>query len=125
MTAARAEPSACTVYYDGACPVCSREIGFYRGRAGESGAVFIDVARGDGAPAPDLTREAALARFHVRLPDGRLVSGARAFLALWAVTPGFRLAARVLSLPPLPWMLEGGYRGFLRLRRAWRPGPRT
>ena len=25
-----------TVYYDGACPVCRREIGFYRKRTGEA-----------------------------------------------------------------------------------------
>ncbi len=73
--------SPITVYYDGACPVCRREIGFYRARTG--GAVeYCDVATA-ACPAPDLSREDALQRFHVRLGDGTLVSGAGAFLALW------------------------------------------
>ena len=72
MTAKTQSPL--TVYYDGACPVCRREIGFYQKRTG--GAVsYCDVAT-EASPAPDLDREAALKRFHVRLPDGALVSGA-------------------------------------------------
>ena len=110
--------SPLTVYYDGACPVCRREIGFYARRTG--GAVsYCDVAV-EACPAPDLDRDAALRRFHVRLPDGALVSGAAAFLALWRATPGFRLPGRLLSAPPVVALLDVAYGGFLRLRRLWR-----
>jgi hypothetical protein len=37
-----------TVYYDGSCPICSREIGFYRARPGADGFDWVNVA-GDGA----------------------------------------------------------------------------
>lgn len=110
--------SPLTVYYDGACPVCRREIGFYSRRTGGNVA-YCDVAA-EACPAPDLGREQALARFHVRLPDGALVSGAAAFLALWRATPGFRLAARLLSARPVVAVLDLGYAGFLKLRRLWR-----
>lgn len=110
--------SPVTVYYDGACPVCRREIGFYQKRTG--GAVsYCDVAA-EVCPAPDLTREDALRRFHVRLADGELVSGAAAFLALWRETPGFRTAAKLLSARPVVAVLDLGYAGFLKLRRLWR-----
>lgn len=110
--------SPLTVYYDGACPVCRREIGFYQKRTG--GAVaYCDVAA-EATPAPDLDREQALRRFHVRLPDGALVSGATAFLALWRATPGFRGAARLLSVPPVVAVLDVAYAGFLKLRKLWR-----
>ena len=110
--------SPLTVYYDGACPVCRREIGFYQKRTG--GAVrYCDVAA-EVCPAPDLDREQALRRFHVRMPDGALVSGAAAFLALWRATPGFRLPASLLSAPPVVAVLDVAYAGFLRLRRLWR-----
>lgn len=106
------------VYYDGACPVCRREIGIYRART--SGDVsYCDVAA-EACPAPDLGREEALRRFHVRLPDGSLVSGAAAFLALWRATPGFRLAGRLLAARPLVAMMDVAYAGFLKLRRLWR-----
>lgn len=116
MTAKTQSPL--TVYYDGACPVCRREIGFYQKRTG-GGVSYCDVAT-EACPAPDLDRDQALQRFHVRLPDGSLVSGASAFLALWRATPGFRLPARLLSAKPVVAMLDVAYLGFLRLRRLWR-----
>ena len=112
------QPSPLTVYYDGACPVCRREIGFYRTRTGEA-VTYCDAAL-DARPAPDLSREAALERFHVRLADGSLLSGAAAFLALWRQTPGFRLAGRLLSPKPVVSVLDVAYDGFLKLRRLWR-----
>lgn len=111
-------PPSCTVYFDGGCPVCTAEISWYRDRAGES-VSFVDV-NAVTTPAQDLTREEALARFHMRLPDGSLVSGARAFIALWATIPSLKWAARLASVPPLPHGLELGYRTFLRLRPFWR-----
>jgi hypothetical protein len=71
-------------------------------------------------PAPDLGREAALERFHVRLAGGELVSGAAAFLALWRETPGFRYLAMALSPRPVVAVLDVAYEGFLKLRRLWR-----
>lgn len=114
--------AAAEIYYDGGCPVCTREIALYRRLADVDGPAFRDIAATTSAPAPDLDRETALARFHVRRQDGMLVSGAAAFLALWRATPRLRLIGRVLSVPPLPWLLEGAYRLFLRVRPLWR-GP--
>jgi predicted DCC family thiol-disulfide oxidoreductase YuxK len=116
MTAKTQSPL--TVYYDGACPVCRREIGFYRTRTG-SAVTYCDVAA-EVCPAPDLKREDALQRFHVRLADGALVSGAQAFLALWRETPGFRRAAKLLSPRWVVAVLDAAYVGFLKIRRLWR-----
>jgi predicted DCC family thiol-disulfide oxidoreductase YuxK len=107
------------VYYDGGCPVCRREIDVYRRMAGGDLA-FVNICERPEAPAPDLDRDAALARFHVRDGRGELVSGARAFLALWRGVPRLAWVARLLSVPPLPWLLEGAYRLFLRVRPLWR-----
>jgi len=109
-----------TVLYDGACPLCRHEIGIYRGlqplRA-DSPVCFADV-NDDALPLPPgTTRAQLLARFHVRDRDGRLLSGAEAFLALWATLPGWRWLALVGRLPGASWVMERVYRGFLR----WRP----
>lgn len=116
-----------TVYYDGACPVCSREIAMYQRQAGGDAVCWVDASRCDETAfaAPDgqgagLTREAALARMHVRRADGMLVSGAAAFVALWAALPRTAWLARWLGWPPVLAVLEVGYRGFLWVRRAWR-----
>jgi predicted DCC family thiol-disulfide oxidoreductase YuxK len=105
------------VYFDGGCPLCTREIAFYRRRAGmENAIVWQDVMAGSEQVADDLDRDAALARFHVRRKDGTLLSGAEAFIHLWCLTPGFGWLGKVLSVPPLPSIAELGYRGFLKIR---------
>nr|WP_208858029.1 DCC1-like thiol-disulfide oxidoreductase family protein [Thioclava nitratireducens] len=68
--------SKATVFYDGACPLCRAEIGLYREAPGADALEFVDLSD-PGATLPDaLNRDDALARFHVRTRDGRLVSGA-------------------------------------------------
>ncbi len=68
------------VYYDGGCPVCSREITFYQRRPGGESFAWVDVTQADEAAlGPGLSREAALARMHVRRADGTVVDGAAAF----------------------------------------------
>ena len=109
------------VFYDGGCPICSREIAFYRARPGAEGFECVDVVNSpEQALGPGLSREAALARMHVRLADGKLLSGAAAFAAMWRRMPGFRLLGRLLAIPPFGAIAELGYRGFLRVRRVWR-----
>jgi predicted DCC family thiol-disulfide oxidoreductase YuxK len=106
-----------TVLYDGACPLCRREIDVYRGLRPNIAVCFADVSD-PASPLPsDTTREQLLARFHVRGSDGQLLSGAQAFLALWAALPGWRWLARVGRLPGAAWAMERLYRFFLR----WRP----
>ena len=106
-----------TVYHDGACPLCSREIAFYRRQPGAAAINWVDVAALDREDiAEDLTRDTALARFHVRQADGTLVSGAAAFQRLWAALPPFRLLGRIADWPVIRPVLEWGYRHSLRIR---------
>lgn len=102
-----------TVWFDGGCPLCRREIALMR-RLDRRGAIrFVDVVSGDISCPVD--RADLLARFHA-CEDGALLSGAAAFAAMWRAVPLLRplgLAARnrhVLAL------LERGYRVFLRIR---------
>ena len=66
-----------TVYFDGSCPLCKREIALYRRLPEAVNLAWVDVSL-DQALGPALTCQAAMARFHVRHSDGRLVSGAAA-----------------------------------------------
>lgn len=110
------------VFYDGGCPVCAREIAFYKARPDADGFVWVDASGAAGdALGPDLDRDAALRRMHVRLSDGRLVSGAAAFAVMWRRMRGFRWLGQLMAIPPMGWCAERAYRLFLILRPLWRP----
>ena len=80
-----------TVYYDGSCPLCDREIKFYQTKAGAENVKWHDVAPLSSLdPTLGLTRRAALERFHVQTANGELLSGAAAFSQLWLSLPDWR-----------------------------------
>ena len=108
-----------TVLYDGACPLCRREIGVYQGLQPVNAAQtlkFSDISRADSALPPGGVRSDYLARFHVQRADGQVLSGAAAFVALWATLPGWRYLAMLARLPGATPVLELVYRAFLRIR---------
>lgn len=104
-----------TVYFDGACPLCQREIASYQRLQALQPVRWCDVA----AQPPDvagLDQASALARFHVRDAQGRVFSGAAAFVQLWQRLPYWRHLAWLARVPGVLALLEGAYRAFLPLR---------
>lgn len=117
---------ALTVYYDGACPVCSREIAVYRRQAGAEKCVWVDASScAESALGAGLSRGSALARFHVRRADGVLVDGMRGFAVLWRALPRFARAGRIASIGPFPLLFDAAYSVFLRIRPLWRSAPKV
>ncbi len=111
------ETTALTVYYDGACPLCRKEIGWYRRQRGADNICWFDISSCvEDLVTVDLSRVEALQRFHVRKIDGTLVSGALAFAELWLCLPRFKLFGVITKLPVITQVAEQLYRLFLRLR---------
>ena len=102
------------VWFDGACPLCTREIALMR-RLDRRGAItFIDVAdRTD--PACPVDRATLLARFHAE-EDGVVLSGAAAFAAMWRAIPLLRPLGLAARWRPVLRVLEAAYIQFLKLR---------
>lgn len=114
-TAPVSDCDSLTVMFDGACPLCRREIGLYQAITPLEKVVWLDVSEAGMAMDPaDQARY--LARFHVRQKDGSVLSGAAAFVALWLAMPGWRWLGRAGRLPGVTPLLELVYRGFLHLR---------
>ena len=105
-----------TVFFDGSCPLCRAEIGYYRRRDQASALCFVDVSETGAATPEGVTPQRALERFHVRARDGRILSGAAAFVEVWTRLPKWRWAARAASLPGALAAMELGYRMFLPVR---------
>jgi predicted DCC family thiol-disulfide oxidoreductase YuxK len=97
--------SRLTVWYDGACPLCTREIALMRRLDRKKAISFVDVAQPQTV-CPINVNE-MLARFHAE-ENGVLLSGAAAFAAMWRAIPLLRpfgvLARNPLVLRALEWL---------------------
>jgi predicted DCC family thiol-disulfide oxidoreductase YuxK len=104
------------VYYDGACPMCVREISMLR-RLDRAGRIrFVDIAApGFDAEAVGVGHEALMARIHGRLPDGTLIDGVEVFRRLYT-SVGFGPAVALTRLPGVAQLLDAAYAGFARRR---------
>ena len=96
--------------------MCRAEIGYYRRKERAGALCFVDVSQTGAATPEGVTRERTMARFHVRTSDGRVLSGAAAFVEVWSRMPRWRWAARAAALPGVLAVLELGYRLFLPIR---------
>ena len=105
-----------TIYHDGSCPLCRLEIAHYRRQVGSQHLTFVDVAAAGADLGPDLSAVDAMARFHVRLPDGSLQSGAAGFATVWQHLPRWRWAGMIARQPGIRSLLEMAYRLFLPAR---------
>jgi predicted DCC family thiol-disulfide oxidoreductase YuxK len=104
------------VLYDGGCPLCRREIAVYQHLRPMRPVLWHDIDADWYLPEQlGITREEAMARFHV-LDGERVQSGATAFLLLWSAMPGWRHLAALVERLGLEAVLERGYRWFARRR---------
>ncbi len=104
---------AVTVWYDGDCPLCIREINLMR-RLSPSGAIdFVEIQTALACP---LDAETLMARFHAQETGKPIVSGAAAFAAMWRAIPVLRPLGLLARFRPVLWALERLYLGFLRVR---------
>ena len=105
--------SALTIWFDGDCPLCRREIALMR-RMDRRGRIdFVDAARTTEACPVD--RRDLLARFHAR-EDGEILTGAAAFAAMWRAIPLLRPVGLAARNPYVLAALEWLYVRFLAVR---------
>lgn len=103
-----------TVWYDSACPLCSREIALLRKLDRRGRIAFVD-AHGEKAGSCPVAVEHLLARFHAS-ENGRILSGAAAFAAMWRAIPLLRPLGELARVPGVLGLLERLYLRFLRVR---------
>jgi len=105
------------MFYDGGCPLCSREIAHYQRLDKDERIEWVDISQDMAVlEAFGIAFTTAMARLHVLYRDGRLLSGAYAFAAVWSELPYYRLLAVMLRLPGMLTGLDALYRLFARWR---------
>ena len=106
-----------TMYYDGGCPLCSKEVAHYRRLDAQNRVAWIDIDRDDNALKPlGISRQTAMRRLHVTTRQGTLVTGAYAFQTLWQELPYYRVLARLVSPAPIMKLADRAYTRFAEYR---------
>jgi predicted DCC family thiol-disulfide oxidoreductase YuxK len=109
-----------TLYFDGLCPLCSREIAHYRKKVTDQPVTFVDITDPHfDAAAEGLDAQRIHQVMHVKVGD-ELRTGVDAFLAIWEIIPGHRWLARLSRLPGVYPVLRLGYSVFATVR-PWLP----
>lgn len=121
-----------TIFYNGACPICRREIDHYRAldQRGQTALAWCDISQDpERLRSSGLTEIEAKRRLHVQGTDGTITAGLPAFLTIWMALQRYRGLARMARLPgirqglalayePIAWMLFHWDQWRSRLSRA-------
>ena len=107
-----------TLFYDGSCPICMKEINWLMKKDKQQRLDLVDVSRDDFCENyPDMNPEALDRLIHAKLGNGRIVTGVDATLAAWeAVGLGYWIAP--LRWPFLRQLSDFGYRMFAANRHS-------
>ena len=101
--------------------MCSREIAHYRRLDSAEQIDWVDITTADDLEARfGVTREQAMASFHVRDGNGAWNEGAAGFVTLWLLLPGYRLLGGAINATGMIRLLDPAYRGFARWRQRRR-----
>jgi predicted DCC family thiol-disulfide oxidoreductase YuxK len=104
------------VFYDGACPLCRREIDMLRRKDEKQRILFTDISDPKFDPASvGVTWSTLMARIHARLPDGTLIEGVEVFRRLYTAV-GFGSLVAATRLPLVTQLLDLSYRAFAKNR---------
>ncbi|MGO4999702.1 thiol-disulfide oxidoreductase DCC family protein [Oceanisphaera sp. W20_SRM_FM3] len=103
-----------TVFYDGRCGLCDREIAFYRRHADADSVLWLDIWLHEPLLlAAGLTQAQCLQKLHLLDEHNQLHTGVDAFLLLWQTVPKLRGLAWLARFAPFRGLLAFGYRLFL------------
>ncbi len=102
-----------SVWFDGECPLCVREIALMRRLDKRRRIEFIEIQSAAACP---VDRAELMQRFHARERGGEVVSGAAAFAAMWRAIPALRPLGLLAKSRIILSMLEWLYLRFLTVR---------
>ena len=106
-----------TIFYDGKCGLCSREINYYKKIAQADKFRWSDIAT-DPTPLKPLKISQAdgLRRLHGIDSEGHLHIGVDAFLLIWRELPYWRFLSMVVGLPGIRHLAQLAYNWFADYR---------
>ncbi len=106
-----------TLFYDGACHLCSREIAHYAQIDRDHKLAFVDISNPHfKAEAFGLDPVRVQQEIHIKTKDGRVLTAVRGFAEVWRNIPQYRWVAKVVMTPGIHALATVGYHIFARVR---------
>lgn len=94
-----------TLYYDGTCPLCSKEISVLK-RWSNDRIDFVDIHQVNDADLP--SKDTLLKRLHLRKADGEWLVGLDANVYAWSYTP-YAILFKALRTWPIRYFADSIY----------------
>ncbi len=106
-----------TVFYDGKCSLCRKEIAYYKKIAPADTFRWCDITL-DSNPLTQrgFSLRNGLMFFHVEDDNGTMHTSLDAFIIVWKELRGWRYLAKIASLPGLKPLINRVYKRFAMYR---------
>ena len=106
-----------TIFYDGACYLCNREIDHYKKVDNDHKLNYIDIALSNfEASKYGLDSKTVQKYFHVRDKDHNLKTGVEAFYLIWKELDIFTPLQKLYKFSPTALVMNSGYLVFAEIR---------
>lgn len=110
-------PGQITVYFDGACHLCSHEIDLYKKVDTEKRLKYVDIS----SPGFDATSEGldpieAKINFHVKDRDGNIHKGVQGYQLIWDELRIFKPLSWIYDQSLGRIVMDAGYKIFTKIR---------
>jgi predicted DCC family thiol-disulfide oxidoreductase YuxK len=109
-----------TVFYDGACPICAREMALMKRLDRRQRLTLLDFSLAGFAAPADLAVTDLSAVIHAQWADGTVITGVEVFRAIWEAI-GLGFLSRLSRLPLVAPLMVTAYGWFAR-NRLWLTG---
>lgn len=109
-----------SVYYDGKCGLCSREIRYYKRIANKDVFNWVDITENPTCLEKfGVTYKTALEALHCRDHQGNFHIGVDGFVLIWRHIPSWKFASYLIRLPIIYSLAKLAYKAFAvwRFRR--------
>jgi len=106
-----------TVFFDGKCGLCSKEINYYRKISPDGIFIWQDITKSaDDLKANGISLSQGLKFLHTKYVDGKFYVGVDAFILIWKQLKRWRLLAIFASLPIIKQIINFAYKIFANWR---------
>ncbi|MCA9039871.1 MAG: DUF393 domain-containing protein [Planctomycetaceae bacterium] len=113
-----------TIFYDGDCPLCRREIEMIRGKDKKNHLGFVDISNVNFCPEEyGQSKQDLMAVLHARKPNGEWITGVEVFREMYSAI-GWSSIVWLTRLPVIKSLLDAAYSVFAR-NRLWITGRKS